>query len=49
MWNSLIWRCLQVEANEKGNKKFIQKFGKLGMMEDIYYMSEIKCSIFSMG
>jgi hypothetical protein len=32
----------KVEVKGKGNVKFLQKNGKLGMVENVYYISEIK-------
>jgi hypothetical protein len=32
----------KVEVKEKCNVMFLQKNGKLGMIEDVYYISEIK-------
>jgi hypothetical protein len=39
----------KVEVKEKDNVKFLQKNRKLGMVEDVYYISEIKSNILSMG
>jgi hypothetical protein len=39
----------KVEVKEKGNVKFLQKYRKLGMIEDVYYILEIKSNILSMG
>jgi hypothetical protein len=39
----------KVEVKEKCNGKFFQKNEKLGMVEDLYYISEIKNNILSVG
>jgi Zinc knuckle len=39
----------KVEVKEKGNVKFLQKNGKLRMVEDVYYIPEIKMNILSVG
>jgi hypothetical protein len=39
----------KVEVNGKGNMKFLQKNGKLEMVEDVYYILEIKSNILSVG
>jgi hypothetical protein len=39
----------KVEVNGKGNVNFLQKNEKLGMVEDVYYISEIKSNILGMG
>jgi hypothetical protein len=39
----------KVEVKGKGNVKFLQKNGKLGMVEDVYYIPEIKSNILSVG
>jgi hypothetical protein len=41
--------AFKVEDKRKGNVKFLQKNGKLGMVEDVYYIPEIKNNILSMG
>jgi hypothetical protein len=39
----------KVEVKGKGNVKFLQKNGKLGMVENVYYILEIKSNILSVG
>jgi hypothetical protein len=39
----------KVEVKGKGNVKFLQKNGELEKVEEVYYISEIKSNILSMG
>jgi hypothetical protein len=41
--------AFKVEVKGKGNVKFLQKNGKLEMVEDVYYISEIKSNILSVS
>jgi aspartyl/asparaginyl-tRNA synthetase len=39
----------KIEVKGKINEKFLQKNEKLRMVEDVYYISEIKSNILSVG
>jgi hypothetical protein len=48
-WNSSFRDVFKVKVKGKGNVKFLQKNGKLGMVEEVYYIPKIKNNILSIG